>query len=339
MGTKPVIPYTTNHARGGGALKVAERSGRTATSVKYGYRDLGNSLSVTLSRSVDTIQIKEGRSGDFNVVQEDAVNPVNKIVVEARDMTIRTFAMFFGLDYEERSVTADPVTNEELHRPFAGATYPIGSITDFPEGLLTIASVQALDIKGGTWAATTEYDVGDVVIVAGSPAQAHICTVAGTSAGSEPSWASAGGTVADNDITWRHLGDESLTVDVDYAVDLADSPEIGILPTGTFATTVLGRVPSGYYLTLQLDYTPVAHSVMRLKPLSAAKTYALQGIGQMNTGQPAHFNAEFCSVIGTGDSQWINESDPQTMTLEFTALDVIPEQPAIQIRQAPLSQF
>lgn len=56
------------------------------------------------------------------------------------------------------------------------------------------------------WAASTAYSVGDVVrpVAPGTNNRLFLCEVAGTSAATEPVWpTTAGGSVADNTVTWR----------------------------------------------------------------------------------------------------------------------------------------
>jgi hypothetical protein len=57
------------------------------------------------------------------------------------------------------------------------------------------------------WAVTTAYAVGDIRKPTVDNGHRYRCTVAGTSAGSEPTWPTAdGGTVADGTVTWEEYG-------------------------------------------------------------------------------------------------------------------------------------
>jgi len=58
-----------------------------------------------------------------------------------------------------------------------------------------------------SWAASTSYSVGDIVIPTTANGFYYECTVAGTSGSSEPTWpTSVGGTVTDGDVTWECKG-------------------------------------------------------------------------------------------------------------------------------------
>jgi len=77
------------------------------------------------------------------------------------------------------------------------------------------------------WAASTAYNVGDVVRPTSRNGFVYVCTAAGTSGSSEPSWpTTAGQTVTDNDITWECYENFTLcatdTVPGDFTVETSD---------------------------------------------------------------------------------------------------------------------
>ena len=67
------------------------------------------------------------------------------------------------------------------------------------------------------WAATTAYSLGDVVkpTTSNDDGYYYICTAAGTSGGTEPTWPGAGGSVTDGTVTWRELVNAADIIDVD----------------------------------------------------------------------------------------------------------------------------
>lgn len=78
----------------------------------------------------------------------------------------------------------------------------MSSATDFFENSL----VDGLFRTGtAAWAASTAYSVGQTVFGnnASAPGKVMECTVAGTSAASQPTWPAVGSTVADNTVTWK----------------------------------------------------------------------------------------------------------------------------------------
>ena len=320
MSIKPLVNVTSNYLRGGGVLRLAERASSSVNSNIYSLRDVGDVTSITLARDTSSTPFSESRSGQFQVAFNPKTSDTNTITANFASMTIDNFAVYMGADVEERTVSATPITNEVLYRAVPGGAYPIGRSPTYPEGIRELTSVQALTIQGGTWVAETAYAVGDVVIVAGSPAQAHVCTVAGLTDTSEPTWASGGGTVVDDEVTWRHLGPEALADGTDFEKDLTDGAEVAIVASGTDFATSMSRMPSGYYLNLLLDYTPVAATYKRLKPLASTKTYYLDFKGNAADGDAMNFCAPYSTAVGTGDSEWINAEAPQQFQVVFTAL-------------------
>ena len=59
------------------------------------------------------------------------------------------------------------------------------------------------DLISTAWASTTAYALGDYVD--GTSGELAVCTVAGTSDSSEPTWPAYGATVADDGVTWRRV--------------------------------------------------------------------------------------------------------------------------------------
>lgn len=82
-------------------------------------------------------------------------------------------------------------------------------VADIPDGIrfsdVEQFYVESLEIEDNTllhdpWKASTLYSVGDYIKPAAYP-YAYVCTVAGTSGGSEPAW--GGVEVTDNEVTWH----------------------------------------------------------------------------------------------------------------------------------------
>lgn len=66
------------------------------------------------------------------------------------------------------------------------------------------------------WAATTAYQLGDIVRPVTPNAHVYICIAAGTSGGSEPSWSTTtGANVSDSTVTWLEIGRGYVKVDGD----------------------------------------------------------------------------------------------------------------------------
>jgi len=77
------------------------------------------------------------------------------------------------------------------------------------------------------WQASTTYNVGDVVRPTTRNGFVYVCTVAGTTGSSEPSWpTNAGDTITDNEITWEAVENFSLCAvemtSADYAIEVSE---------------------------------------------------------------------------------------------------------------------
>lgn len=64
------------------------------------------------------------------------------------------------------------------------------------------------------WAASTVYEVGKIVRPTTGNGKLYVCSVAGTSSGTQPSWpTTVGQTVTDNTVTWTCAGSGVVTID------------------------------------------------------------------------------------------------------------------------------
>jgi hypothetical protein len=109
------------------------------------------------------------------------------------------------------------------------------------------------------WIASTAYSVGDVVRPTGASAQDpnnrfFVCQVAGTSAGSQPTWPNtAGGTVTDNTVTWAE-GSQ-------WYIGLVNGPtETDYNPADTMASHAGWTENVTYSNTTRVAYIPGAVS-------------------------------------------------------------------------------
>ena len=308
----PAVNKKSNYVKGGGVLRLAKRD---ATG-PLGFFDPGNVPSIELSREVETSDHQEARSGTFQVDATFSVSEKNTITATIESMTIANFALFLGLDVEERTVSAGSVTDDVLRGATRGASWALGYTATNPEGLRAISAFTSLTIVATAHATSTAVAVGKVV---SNTTEAYVYTVAGTTGVSAPTFPTAGGTVSDGTATLKHLG--TLVVDSgEYSVSLNPaSIELSGLST-TGINVAISRMPAGYYLSFTAVYTKSADTLQRLIPLATDVEYFARFDGQSAQGTPLNFVAPYCTVIGNGTSQWINASEPQNFSLTMTAL-------------------
>lgn len=132
-------------------------------------------------------------------------------------------------------VNGVPIAGDDAAGPRAGTPTSSGGFQSW-----SAANVQ------GTWASTTAYPAG-FVIVANSAV--HMVKLAGTSGGSAPSWATGlGQTTTDNGVTWVNLGSAPLiasTSTINYSTGIislsfAAAPANGIAITVSYQTNGWG---------------------------------------------------------------------------------------------------
>lgn len=328
----PLVTHKTNVLKGGGVLQIAVRNAITG---KPGpFRDLGNVPSVTMSRTPSQSDVTESRSGTNQIIQKDTDSVAYSIAFQAMHISMPNLALALGATIERVTPSTSPVSGEELYEPVAGAIYHLGTTTANPEGVGVISAFTSLAIKATAHATATVVTIGTVVSNGGI---AYVYTVAGTTAGSAPTFPTAGGTVADGATAiLKHLGPVACAgAGVDYKSAL-DPAVVQIVPGTTDLTTSIGRMPSGYTLTLVAAYTPAGTPYDRIIPLSADAEYFIRFDGQVSKNTPMAFVAPYCTISGQGDLQMINSSAPQLINLTATPLQrvtgqypIIPKSPVV----------
>lgn len=122
-----------------------------------------------------------------------------------------TFAVDFLSDTLKASLhTSSYVPNLDTHETKADLTNEVSG-TGYSAGGTTLGSktvtYTAANSWATQWAAATAYAVGDIVRPTAGNGHLYRCIVAGTSAGSQPTWPTVSGqTVVDNTVTWAEIG-------------------------------------------------------------------------------------------------------------------------------------
>src|SRR6185436_20007850 len=122
-----------------------------------------------------------------------------------------TFAVDFLSDTIKVALVASGYTpNLDTHETFADITKEVSG-TGYTAGGAALASKTITYTPaaswGTAWAATTAYNVGDIVRKVSSNGHLYRCVVAGTSGGSEPAFPTVSGqTVTDSGVTWAEIG-------------------------------------------------------------------------------------------------------------------------------------
>lgn len=166
---------------------------------------LGNVTSITENVEVERTSrqnFQQSGGGELDVDES-----ITSITAELTVNDIKPETLAIGMRADVQKLLSEPITGEK-HRAWAGERVSFKWLPD-PAVDFTVA-IDATE----SWEATTGYAVGDLVLDAN---RAYLCTVAGTSAGTEPTWPTDGGTVTDGTVTWKDLGAPTLVKDTDYA--------------------------------------------------------------------------------------------------------------------------
>jgi hypothetical protein len=308
--------HTNDYQFGRGELSVAILS---ATGVPEGRRFIGNSPGFTLSVASEKIQHFSSTSGvakkDLEVTK--SVDFAGQIVCD--DISAENLALVFAGAVETVTQTSTPVTNERIGANAStniqairsDREYQIGKSSSNPTGVRKISAVTVSSYEGDNavaWAGTTAKALGAVVKPTSANNHWYMCTTAGTTAGSEPTWPTNGSTVTDGTVVWRDMGLITYTVTTDYKLD-TDLGILYIVPTGAIAT-YLPYVPSGVETSLNVDYTPTAGSRTRVKSGSGGQVKAeLWYKADNGAGTNRDLLISSCTLSPEGEIPFITSGD------------------------------
>ncbi len=243
---------------------------------------LGNVISLS-----ETIETDRQSREDFQEAgggELDVSEPVTSVTAELTVNDIKPETLALGMRGSHELLAAQAIA-DEAQDAWSGERVTCRYIPD-PDIALTvkIAATEA-------WVTATAYVVGDLVLDTG---RAYVCTVAGTSAGAEPTWpTTAGETVVDGGATWRDLGVITLTADTHYART----------PQGfRFLAGGDGLFVGDTILPLLVSYTRNAQYIIQAL-VNSGTEYELtfDGLNEVDSGNPCvgrYFRVKFSPTSG-----------------------------------------
>jgi hypothetical protein len=132
------------------------------------------------------------------------------------------------------------VTDERTGYVIKNGTFQLGGALNSGAGVFDISAVTVSSYEGlnaDDRANSTAYAVGDIYVPAVANSHWYICTVAGTSAGSAPTFTTNGTTFADGTATFKDMGVIQYTVATDYELNV-DTGLVFVLNTGAIAAAI-----------------------------------------------------------------------------------------------------
>ena len=221
------------------------------------------------------------------------------------------------------------VTGEVSPYVFANRSFSLGGATNNGAGVFGVSAVAAEFYEGANAAAranSTPYAVGDFYVPATPNDHFYVCTVAGTSNASPPSFTTNGTTFADGGATFRDVGLIAIanTSEADFEVE-GDLGRVNVPSTGAVATAV-SRLPAtmiaaGMTLRLEIEYTRAAHSFNQLATKENANLDgAFYFVEQNPKGTNTLWRCPKTALAPSGDFSTKTGTDYGAATFQITVL-------------------
>lgn len=260
--------YANSYQVGRGKLAL----NRLVDGVYEGFRWLGNCPGFTINIESENLthQSSEGGLSENDLDVPLSITRTSTITVD--NFSADNLAIFLAATVGQAAQTSTTVTNELVSNVRTERFYQLGT-SHLATGVRGISGV-TVDVYAPARVNSTAYAVGDMYLPATPNDHVYVCTVAGTSASSPPTFNTAGSTHTDGTATFLDLGAvNALANNTDYIVDTALGL-VSIPATGKIATAYNAAVAAvgagGFDLRLHVDYTRPASTREQLATGSAA---------------------------------------------------------------------
>ena len=204
---------------GQGSLYAAERD--AATGKPKGFVAIGNVPELSLDIAVTKSEHKESESGsrllDVTIIKETK----GTFKFKLENLSLDNLAL--GLYGAAASVAGASVSGEAF-TAYSGKRCPLAN----PK--VSTVVITAPNAGASARVNTTAYTVGQYYIPAAANGHYYQCTIAGTSAGTPPTFTTNGTTFTDGTATFKDMGTTTKTVTTDYTVDATNgviTPVVG----------------------------------------------------------------------------------------------------------------
>lgn len=262
--------------------------------------ELGNVTSLQTNVNMDRkarVDFQAAGGGELDV-NERITSYAGKISIDDFKPQVLALAL-------RGSVTAQAslaVSNEKL-RAFAGQRSFFATIPD-PTQTVTVT------VDGGTWAGTTAYAAGAVLI---NTTHAYVATTGGTSGASAPTWPTTGSTVTDGTVVWKDVGLAALVKDTHYSLSGGGLKALDGM-AGYFVA------PAGVGLPISVSYTRNAQYLIQALVNSGTEyEMVLEGLNENDSGNPVIFTNYRVKFSPTSGLDRIGDSYGK-LDLNFTVL-------------------
>jgi len=311
------LTKSENYTFGRGVIVVAilDALGRPR-----GERDLGNTPGFTISVSTDRFTHTSSRSGQAKTDLDIPVATKLSGKIDIEDMSPENQALFLAGSVGTVTQAANPVTNERIYNLESDRYYQLGVSTQNPTGVRGVSAVtlKVYELLNAVARVnTTAYAKGDIFK---STTNVFIVTVAGTTAGSAPSFdtTAVGNTTTDGTATVAFIGTTSAyTVTTDYLLS-TDAARFGVVAGSNLGKACDLAIANGVYLSANVDYTPAANSRTQITSSgSGSVTAQLRFIADNATGDNRDLFIASCSLSPSGDNPFITGNDISKFSIDI----------------------
>lgn len=262
--------YTTanTYKVGRGRLAFNQLSG----GIYQGFRWLGNCPGFEINVESTNLTHESSEGGLSEVDLDTPLSITRTATINIDNLSDDNLAIFLGATASDHAQASATVTNELVSYVRTERFYQLGTSAN-TTGSRAISAV-TVDVYAPARANSTAYVVGDMYLPATPNDHVYVCTVAGTSDATPPTFNTAGSTHTDGTATFKDLGTvNSLASGTDYEIDLP----LGILSVGTtgkiatvYAAAVAAVGVGNFNLRLHVDYTRPANTRVQIATGSAA---------------------------------------------------------------------
>lgn len=284
--------------------------------VYQGFIAFGDCSAFTVAVTSETLKKTSFRTATRETVKEIPLSVERTATITCENLSAENVARFYAASQATLTQAATPITDEVIGPITAGGGYQLGVTTLNPSGAYNVGSV-VVRIKEGDDAAdrvnSTAYVVGDTYVPATPNAHWYACTIAGTSAGSPPSFSTTGTTFADGTATFKDMGliIVASTADVNYRIDTTYA-FLSVTPAGTIATAnaAWAAILPGEKISLHVDYTPVAGTREQIKTGAGAKLDGrLKYVADNTEGTNRDLYLPSVTLSPNGELPYINDGE------------------------------
>lgn len=283
-----------------------------------GYRWLGNTPGFDINVESENLQHSSSEGGLSEIDLDIVLSITRTGTITIDNFSSDNLAIFLGATVADLAQASATVTNELVSYVRTERFYQLGESYS-TTGVRNITA-PTVDIYAPARANSTAYAVGDMYLPATPNDHVYICTVAGTSAGSPPSFTTDGTTFADGTATFDDAGlTSTLTSGTDYLFD-GTHGIISIPLTGQIAdiyNACVTDVGAGNFnLRLHVDYTRPANSREQIATGSAAAvTGKLKFVADNPNGTNQDAFLASCTLRPNGALPFITAGEVGTVEL------------------------